>query len=261
MARIIGAALLALVLAGCGTAPQDQRFIIHNYGDIAVGDVNRIRAELDAGLAALKKLPVALLEDKFPVTVYLYSRGGISNSTGGGGPINLFGVGSRNPAAVHELAHVLTGYRGIGGDAHWIGEGFATWVQDEYGARAYPTRGHAHGLARIIFERDTPLPMTDVMRDRRRRGPFGRDADAWTRWRAYAEAASFARYLIETGGLETFLKLYARRGDADQEAAIAAVYGKPANAVIADWRRFIAGYNADRAGAERAYALLTRNLR
>ena len=250
-----------LILGSFRSSAQDARFIIEADPDVNFGAVETVRKQLSLGLKVLRTLPIPLREDRWPVTVNLYPYNGVSNASGGQGPINLFGVGRRNSAIIHELTHVLTGYRGRGGDAHWVSEGFATYIQDEHGRPTFPTRGQAHGLARLIFDRGIGIPMTDLMKARRRTAYFGRRVDAWTRWRAYALSASLTRFLIERDGMQKFAGLYARRSDDDQEKAVAEIYGKPTAEIIGEWKRSIARQNLDMRAAERAFNLFARVFR
>jgi hypothetical protein len=261
MARNFVVAAAALILMGCQTAHKDAQFVIYSHGDIDAGEVAQVRSQLMVGLSALRQLPISLYENRFPITVHLYTTRGISNASGGQGPIHFYGVGRRNPAIVHELTHVLTGYQSLGGDAHWSSEGFASYMQDKHGRRSYPTRKRPHELAKLILERGQAMPVLNLLQAKNRTSYFNLKADLWTGWKAYVLSTSFTHYLIEKFTIQKFVKIYDRRSNSDQLGELNAIYGKQAKVLVAEWREFVTGLNSRMAPAERTFNFFSRIFR
>jgi len=143
-------------------------------------------------------------------------------------------VGEVRAPIVHELTHVLAGYTAANG--HWTQEGFASFMQDEYGEdTAFPTHKMDHALVKVLIEERSALPMLEVMRDRNRAKYFGLRSP-WERWVAYTQSTSLCRYLIERYGPERFFKLY----DTPFEAIdFPALYGRSAETLVNEWLTYV----------------------
>jgi hypothetical protein len=244
-------ALALLFLSGCATygpALRDERFTLVNHGNFTSTELQRVRAQLEVGVAALERCIGPIPARKFPVVVNLRPGRGVSHSYGGQGAIELYWVHERRAPIVHELTHVLAGYTSANG--HWTQEGFASYMQDQYGEdEAFPTQKMAHALVKVIRREGSFLPMLDVMRDRARGKYFGLGTP-WERWLAYTQSTSLTSYLIETYGVEKFLKIY----DQPVEAVdFAGVYGKSVDALIDDWSRFVTELPGDTSAARAVY--------
>jgi hypothetical protein len=250
-------ALALLLLAGCATIQpelRDERYVLVNHGSFTPAEVQRVRAQLDAGAAALERYIGPLPARRGPVVVNLRPGAGVSHSHGGQGAIELYWVHELRAPIVHELTHVLAGYTSANG--HWTQEGFASYMQDRYGEDvAFPTQRMAHALVKVIREEGRFLPMLEVMRDRGRRTYFGLGTPS-DRWLAYTQSTSLCRYLIETYGAERFFTLYDRPFEAMD---FTAVYGKSAEGLIDEWLRFIADVPADLGPARRVFFERTRS--
>jgi len=244
-------AVLALLFFNACAATQpahrDERFVIFNNGDFTAREIQRVRAQLEAGAAALEKYVGPVPGRRFPVVVNLWAGRGVSHSHHGQGSIELYWVREVRAPIVHELTHVLAGYTAANG--HWTQEGFASYMQDQYGEdTAFPTRRMAHALVRIIGEEGSSLPMLEVMRDRSRTRYFGLRTP-WERWLAYTQSTSFCRYLIESYGPQKFFKVY----DAPLETIdFQGLYGKTAATLVNDWLGYVAALPSD---TEKARAL------
>ena len=156
------AVLLLSFLSACATSPaahRDERFVIVASSDFATQDVQRVRAQLEVGAKALEAYIGAIPSTKFPVVVNIRSGGGVSHSSHGRGPIELYWVREVRAPIVHELTHVLAGYTAANG--HWTQEGVASYMQDRYGSL---------------------LPMLDVMRDRTGNGTSDCGLDGSAGW-------------------------------------------------------------------------------
>ncbi|MBI3326689.1 MAG: hypothetical protein HYZ81_08310 [Nitrospinae bacterium] len=250
-----------LMLVGACAALQpgyrNDRFIIHNRGDFSEQQVQRVSRELSRGLRALEQYIGPIPQNKFPVIVNLWSGSGVSHSSHGQGPIELYWVREVQAPIMHELTHVLAGYTASHG--HWTQEGFASYMQDQYGEdAAFPTRKMAHALAKVIREENSQLPMLAVMRDRNRGRYFG-TRTPWERWLAYTQSTSFCRYLIDTYGMDTFLRLY----DKPLEAMdFPQLFGKGPEELVADWETYLGHLDVDIARAHQIFKNLhTRRLR
>jgi hypothetical protein len=254
--RTLGIAGVLLLGACATTSPphQDERFIIHNPGGFTAAEVRRVRAQLEVGARALERYIGPPLARKFPVAVNLNAGRGVSHSYGGQGAIELYWVREGRAPIVHELTHVLAGYRSANG--HWTQEGFASYMQDRYGEDiAFPTQRVAHALVKALREDGSLLPMLEVMKDRSRGRYFGLGTP-WVRWVAYTQSTSFCTYLIERYGAERFFKLY----DLPVEAIdFTGLYGKMAEALVDEWLGYVVQLPADTARA-RAIAQDMRRL-
>jgi hypothetical protein len=241
-----------LGVASCALGPsfQGDRFVIYNLGDFTPSEVERVARELDVGARALDRIVggSAALR-RIRAVVNLRPGAGVSHSYGGQGAIELYWVREVQSPIIHELTHVLAGYTAANG--HWTQEGFATYMQDEYGEdRAFPTYKMAHALAKVIREEKSWLPMAEVMKDRGRKRYFGLQTP-WERWLAYAQSASFCRYLIETYGVEKFLSIY----DLPFESIdFRGVYGRSVDSLIVQWTDSLDRLTFDLAAARRTYA-------
>lgn len=243
--------LALLLLAGCASLPpelRDQRFVLVNHGNFTTAELERVRAQLAVGVAALERYLGPIPARKLPVVVNLRPGRGVSHSYGGQGAIELYWVRERRAPIIHELTHVLAGYTAANG--HWTQEGFASCMQDEYGEDdAFPTQKMAHALVRVIREEGVFLPMLAVMRDRRRGKYFGLGTP-WERWIAYTQSTSFTRYLIDRYGAERFFKIY----DQPVEAMdFAGLYEKSVEALIEEWSRFVTDLPNDTSAARAVY--------
>lgn len=257
--RSIICLLLLTGLSSCVAADpayRDERFVIHNMGDFDRSVVDRVRDQLHAGVEALRKENIPIRSGKFPITVNLHAGEGISASHHGKGPIDLYRLGRKRTPIIHELTHMLAGYTRANG--HWSPEGLASYVQDKYGEDfAYPTFRKSHAYNRILIDDRETLPMLEVMRDRRREKYFG-IGNLWDRWRAYSQATSFTRYLIESYGMGVYLKLYDRRLE---DIDFNRLYGKPAEQLVSEWRQSLKAMNLDLERPQRAYRRMKQRLR
>lgn len=246
-------ALALLLLAGCATFQpelRDARFTLVNHGNFASAELQRVRAQLEVGVSALERYIGPIPARKFPVVVNLRPGRGVSHSYGGQGAIELYWVHEERAPIIHELTHVLAGYTSANG--HWTQEGFASYMQDEYGEDvAFPTQKVAHALVKVIRQEGSFLPMLDVMRDRSRKKYFGLGTPR-ERWLAYTQSTSLTRYLIETYGAAKFLKIYDRPVEAMDFAGL---YGKSVEALIEEWSRFVTDLPADTSAARAVYQI------
>ncbi len=246
-------ALALLLLAGCATFQpelRDARFILFNHGNFTAAELQRVRAQLEVGVSALERYIGPIPVRKFPVVVNLRPGRGVSHSYGGQGAIELYWVHEKRAPIIHELTHVLAGYTSANG--HWTQEGFASYMQDEYGEDvAFPTQKVAHALVKVIQQEDSFLPMLNVMRDRSREKYFGLGTP-WERWLAYTQSTSLTCYLIETYGAAKFLKIYDRPVEAMD---LAGQYGKSVEALIEEWSRFVTDLPADPSAAREVYQI------
>jgi hypothetical protein len=246
VALIVAALALAAAPAASQTEAPDGKFAIADQGGFGAAKVAAVGAELHKGLAALATLGYAPRDRLFPIAVRLMAGGGVSNSFSG--TIVLHQLHRDEAPIVHELAHIVAGYDDATG--HWTQEGFASFVQDRFGSNpAYPTFRAAHGLARHAAAEGERLPMTEVMADRRRARYFG-VRDPWRRWLAYVQSASFVAWLIDEHGIARFRRIYDR---AIEDIDFAAAYGKPAEALIAEWQAFLERQDGDAARARAIY--------
>jgi hypothetical protein len=143
MSRATGALrpLLLLLASGCATihpSHRDERFVILSSVDFTPHDVQRVRQQLEVGLMALERYIGTVPLSKFPIVIKLWSGSGVSHSYHGAGPIELFWVKEVRSPIIHELTHVVAGYTASNG--HWTQEGFASYMQDEYGEDRAPSR-------------------------------------------------------------------------------------------------------------------------
>jgi hypothetical protein len=240
MTRAIACLLTLLtVLPGCQTTGDagaaDPRFVIRDDGGFGDGATAALRAELLRGLAALDELGFRPRPGLLPVTVILRSGPGISNSRHGAGPITLFHFARNRAPTVHELTHMVAGYTRA--NSHWSQEGLASYVQDRFGTNtAYPTYGETHGIVRMMQRNGDMLPMRAVLQARDRQAYFG-ISNPIERWAAYAQSASFVRWLVETqGGMDRFRRIYDRKFE---DTDFQGVYGSSADALIAAWQDFL----------------------
>jgi hypothetical protein len=250
--------LLSLLLASaCATiypSYRDEHFVILSSGDFTPQDVQRVREQLEVGLKALERYIGSAPPSRFPIVVNLWSGRGVSHSYHGRGPIELFWVKEMRSPIIHELTHVVAGYTASNG--HWTQEGFASYMQDEYGEdRAFPTANMAHALVKVISEEATLLPMAYVMQDRNRRTYFG-TRTPWERWLAYTQSTSLCRYLIERYGKERFGQVYdvpVERVDFER------LYEKTAGMLVDEWLSHVRALPLD--GPARQYFLQMKRLR
>jgi len=250
--------LLTLLLASaCSTLSpsyRDERFVILSSGDFTAQDVERVREQLEVGLKALERYTPPAPRAKFPIVVNLWSGSGVSHSYHGRGPIELFWVKEMRSPIIHELTHVMAGYTASNG--HWTQEGFASYMQDEYGEdRAFPTAKMAHALVKVLSEEASLLPMEYVMRDRNRQTYFG-TRTPWERWLAYTQSTSLCRYLIERYGRERFVQVYDvpfERVDFEK------LYEKPVGILLDEWLSHVRALPLD--GAAYQYFVQMKRLR
>ena len=248
-----------LVLGACATLQPgyvDDRFIIENHGNFTAQEVQRVRKELSIGLDAIEHLLGTIPAQKFPVVVHLRAGRGVSHIEHGQGPIELYWVREVQAPIIHELTHVLVGYTAAHG--HWTQEGLASYLQDHYGEdTAFPTRKMAHTLAKVIRDEHSQLPMLEVMQDRNRQRYFGVKTP-WHRWLAYTQSTSLCQYVIDTYGMDTFLRLY----DQPLEAIdFPQLLGKRPEELVADWEVHLSHLEVDTTRAHYVFTMLHTQLR
>ena len=128
--------------------------------------------------------------------------------------------GSDPLTLVHETTHVFAT-----GRDRALTEGLAVHVQTLLGPRSYPNFGHdLHQLTvdlQAAYGREIPYAESESVRLARDSGP-GRAL-------AYVQEGSFSRWLIETEGLEKYLRLL------DGEAP-SALYNRDLRALEVSWR-------------------------
>ncbi len=260
--RLLASVLLTTVLlmwpAGLVRAAEevyrDDRFVIVDEGDHGETRIAYVRDELYRGLEALGHLGVAVDNAPYPITVRARPGPGAS-FVNEEGEIVLHRLGRNRAPILHELTHVVAGYeRPLG---HWSQEGFASFVQDQFGGNdAYPTYKRPEELAQIILSNDELLPMADVMADRSRQKYFGKQ-DPWLRWRAYAQSSSFVGYLIGKYGTTPFHTIYNKAvEDMDFDAA----FGRSKDRLIADWIASVRQQKPPTDRARKLYKILNQNI-
>ncbi len=228
------------------TAEAENLNLHWTYGSFTFG-----QAALDAARAGLRAIqtliPVQLTE---PVDIYVYaSAADVQSALGLGGMSWVGGDASPDLGVVmvsvapgdqqdvelgrqipHELAHVLL-YR-MTGPAYgnlpaWLREGLASLVE------GFPNADDAQVLI-IASQNKALIPMTDLC------GLFPQDASGASL--AYAESASFTRYLHDTygtSGLQALIRAYADGLDCDQGAARAV--GMPVGQLDLRWQQAVLG--------------------
>jgi hypothetical protein len=228
---------------------EDATLRLHWYaGDITFGqaafDVARI-----GRLAVNSLIPTTASE---PIDIYIYATPtDVQNALSLGGQSWLAGQASPDLGVVlvsispgaeqttamqrqipHELAHVLL-YRHTGPAYSqlptWLREGIASLVE------LYPNADYVQVLG-IAAQTQTLLPIPDLC------GPFPQDASRALL--AYAESASFTRYLHDTygtSGLLTLTQAYTDGLDCEQGAARA--FGSSLSQIDQQWRQAALGEN------------------
>lgn len=234
---------------------RDDRFIIIDEGEHGDTRIAYVRDELYRGLEALGHLGVAVDKAPYPITVRVRPGSGVSHINRQG-EIILHRVARNRSAILHELTHVVAGYNRPSG--HWSQEGFASFVQDQFGSNnSYPTYKRPDELVRIILSNDDLLPMDEVMADRRRRKYFAILREPWLGWHAYTQSSSFVSYLIGKYGTTPFHAIYNKAvEDMDFDAA----YGLSKDQLIADWLASVRQRAAPTDQARRLYNMLNSNL-
>jgi len=236
------------------TSPQfyfdyvDNRFPWQTLEDAAVrlhwyaGDINFGRAVFDfahIGLqAATNLIPAAPSE---PIDIYIYDNPtDLQNLSASSDPsvvlVSILPGGEQTIAMQqqipHELAHVLLyNYTGLAYNQlpTWLREGIASL------AELYPNADYVQALG-VATQNQTLLPMADLC------GLFPQDTSG--NLLAYAESASFTRYLYDTfgtSGLLTLLQAYADGLDCEQGAARA--FGSSLSQLDRRWRQQALGEN------------------
>lgn len=250
-----------LLLAGCvSSAPPpaatSEQFIIHNEGRFSGSQVYRVIQQLNVGLDGIRAEGLPVRDGVFPVAVHVKAGRGISRTAHGRGPIILFHTARKASPIIHELVHMLVGYKAY--LSHWSPEGLASYLQDKYGEdRAFPTEKMAHELVRVILEKGRLLPMARVMRDRKRQDVFGM-ASTFNRWLAYTQSASFVSYLMQTYGTAKFIAVYNKPYEI---TPFRRVYGKTARQLVGEWRQFLTARTQPLDQARQRYAFRQRNLK
>jgi hypothetical protein len=139
-------------------------------------------------------------------------------------------IRGRGPGIVHEVTHIVAPSRGRSG--RFLDEGLGIYMQEKFGGpddRTYPNMGRDlhEETARLVQEYGKIIPLKNAEAVR---------ADitkSFARGVAYIEEGSFVRHLIETYGLEKFMKVY--EGDRYEN-----VYGKEFGFLAEEWRERIA---------------------
>ena len=123
-------------------------------------------------------------------------------------------------------------------------------MQDKHGEdRAFPTRKLPHAIMKVLLEEQAMLPMIQVMKDRDRRGVFGR-GHRWDRWLAYTQSSSFCKYLIETYGFQKFMAVY---DQTYEKQDFQGAFGKPVDRLIEEWLTMIRTLDRDLTISRRIY--------
>ncbi len=220
---------------------------VHWYaGDMAFG-----QSALDAARAGLQSIAALLpVSTDNPVDVYIYaSAADVQDALGQGGYTWAAGHASPDLGTVlvsitpgeaqsiemerqipHELAHVML-YRVLGESynnlPNWLVEGLATMSEQ------YPNSDYTQVLT-VAVENDALLDISSLC------GPFPVDASGAIL--AYAESASFTRYLHDTygaSGLQSLMNTYADGVACDQGAQRA--LGLPLEQLDRHWRQAALG--------------------
>ena len=240
---------LIIIVGSCATIQpsyRDNRFIIYNHGDFTNEEIQRVKTQLYIGRKALEKQISSI--PTHPVIINLWPGRGVSFSHHGKGPIELYHVRAVRAPIIHELTHVLAGY--TRSNSHWTQEGFASYMQDEYGqALAFPTYKRSHALTKVLIEENSFLPMLDVMKDRNRNKYFGMNSP-WERWLAYTQSTSFCRYLIEKYGMDNFFVIYDKRFE---RINFLKPYGKSSDELVSEWKIYLSLLDVGTARARRIY--------
>jgi hypothetical protein len=226
------------------------------HGHFTAQEVPRVRKQLSIGLDAIEHMLGTIPAQKFPVVVHLRTGRGVSYNEHGQGPIELYWVREVQEPIIHKLTHVVAGYTAAHG--HWTPEGLASYVQDHYGEdTAFPTRKMAHALAKVIRDEHSQLPLREVTQDRDRQRYFGVKTP-WHRWLAYTQSTSLCQYVIDTYGMDTFIKLY----DQPLEAIdFPQLLGKRPEELVADWEAHLSHLEVDTTRAHHVFIMLQTQLR
>jgi hypothetical protein len=171
-------------------------------------------------------------------------------------------VAARKAAIAHELVHVF-----LPNGNRLLAEGLAVYLQALIGGNpAFPNFGRPlHDLVRELVPKmvsafrpgdpasleairltdldaiATPAPLTLKVGD----DVYGEEPRGQAH--IYPLAGSFTQHLVETRGLETFRRLYARtplvplRQDAGTPGRWTEIYGSPLSSLASEWRSTIAG--------------------
>ena len=133
----------------------------------------------------------------------------------------------------HEFTHIL--FYGEGNSVS-LREGFATYVEDTLSdipsPRVWGVDLHTIAKCYVKLEEETALDVVGTSEASNKKFANLRQSDRYL----YTESASFIRYLVETYGMESFLRVY--RGETP-EAEYEAAMGKSLEELKADWLQFL----------------------
>jgi hypothetical protein len=148
----------------------------------------------------------------------------------------------------HELMHILLyqtldpGYNKL---PAWLNEGLASATE------IYPNP-YYHTILSQALEKDSLLSFTDICQN------FPVDASG--AYLAYAQAASFTRYLYEqygADGLENLVMLYAKDSGMDCQNGTEKALGVPLSQLESSWRQWIQGGSTPPAESNSAWPWVT----
>ena len=153
-------------------------------------------------------------------------------------PIARLGRDNLDSGLTHEITHIIT--QGPFSGSRLLSEGVAMYAEERFSDELSPAaraRIDVHHVVKThILEPGLLVPISDLYWDDL---AFSNNQPGYVatsgRQRAYFEAGSFVRFLIETQGIEKFKQAYYLR-------PIEKVYGKSLDALEEDWLVAVRAY-------------------
>ena len=146
--------------------------------------------------------------------------------------IELFGLQNGRNGLIHELTHLLMGYKNS-----FLSEGLAVVAEERYGWNlAFPNflRPVDACLYAVLREGIELPPVSNLLK----RSKLWRPSEPELSQMRYLQAGSFAKYLITMYGLPAFLEVY-------QDSDFEGVYGHTLDELETEWLAFMGrGYLA-----------------
>ncbi|MCF6136486.1 hypothetical protein [Pseudalkalibacillus berkeleyi] len=244
---------LLLVLAGCSpketvVKPEEGTpaitYKLMNEAGLSQEELDHVSDQVKEATIIISQLIETDYEPAKSIDIVLYKESGMSY-----GDVSQITLHMDNGVfpIFHELTHTLLGYgnveegKFIGNNGFFTQEGFAEYVESEYGSGTIPGYEISlHKMMRqtIALKRNLPLrKLTDnILSSTYFRSYVSSDEENALRFLSYIHAGSFVTYLIEEYGLHTFEGIY---DTGNVKLAVKETYGKDIETLESEWLDYI----------------------
>jgi len=224
------------------TDDEMVEFTLVNNDNFSNERLNKVKKETLNAYKEILKLTNSHLEKKKEIMIEMYKGEGVSLYTTGGA-IKLYIQENKPYPLVHELTHALLDYDRYKASYLTL-DGLAMNLEEKItGQISWPPVPPKYSLDQFMYhlnQKNLYIPIT-LLADPEVANEINTvyDADS-TRWLLYVESYSFTKYMIETHGIELYMKIY---NSHQLKNDIQEVYGKSFENLENDWLEYLNSKN------------------